>query len=419
MGSPGEARSTSGSRLCEEELLDALSDSILFPGEGARKLGTMTDDGTAVANRAVGTMRAARLEHPGAPLTIEAVPPPSPPPGGVRIRVEAAQVLPFSHAVLAGEFPFALPTPYTFGSSAVGVVEEAAEDVTGVCVGERVFCDPYLPEERPGREPAPLIIGWFGLSDAARPAQRRWRDGAFAEYAVYPAECCTPLTGLEEVAVERLACMNYLNIAYGGLLRGGMRAGETVIITGATGNLGTAAVLDALAMGAGCVVAAGRNREVLDDLLALDPRVVTVSLAGDAAADAAALRTAACDATDSGAELFVDCVGLADSTSHLCAGVAALRRGGTVVLIGGVSGAVELEYQRLLAGELTLRGSFMGSRSGPAELAALARSGQLRLDVLRPRVFELDAVQQAVEAAREGRGLEFTVLRIEDKEDQR
>lgn len=51
---------------------------------------------------------------------------PALPAGGVRVRVCAARVLPFSHAVLAGGLPFELPTPYTFGSSAVGVVEELA-----------------------------------------------------------------------------------------------------------------------------------------------------------------------------------------------------------------------------------------------------------------------------------------------------
>ncbi len=46
-------------------------------------------------------------------------------------------------------------------------------------------------------------------------------------------------------------------IPYGGLL-----AGETVLVTGATGNLGSSAV--ALAMGAGCMVAPGRNEAALD-----------------------------------------------------------------------------------------------------------------------------------------------------------
>lgn len=359
-------------------------------------------------------MLAARLERAGQPLEVREVPMPELPPDGVRVRVQAAQVLPFSHAVLAGEFPFPLPTPYTFGSSAVGVVDEIADGVSGVEPGDQVFCDPYLPGDQ--HDGGPLIIGWFALSQDANGLQRRWRDGAFAEQAVYPAACCTPLSGLDEVPVERLACVNYLNIAYGGLRRGGLRAGQTVIVTGATGNLGTAAVLDALAMGAARVVAAGRNRRVLEDLAVLDPaRVRIVVLTGDAADDGAAFERVGREDGRAGADLALDCVGLADSADHVQAALAGLAPGGRVVLIGGVTAAVSLDYQALLARELTVVGAFMGPRAGPAELAALARSGLLRLEDLRPRTFPLTSVQDAVAAARDGRGLEFTVLKIDPR----
>ena len=351
-------------------------------------------------------MLAARLPAAGEALDIQRIKVPETPSGGARIRVEAAQVLPFSHVVQAGDFPFELPTPYTFGSSAVGVVDALAEDVFGLQIGTRVFCDPYLPGDHPGREPAPLIIGWFGLSPAAAGAQQVWRDGAFAEYAVYPAECCTPLRGLDHVEVARLACLNYLNIAYGALLKGGLRAGQTVIVTGATGNLGTAAVLVALALGAGRTIVAGRNRPVLDELAQLDERrVVTAVIGAGDAADAHALQEAG-----GGADLMVDCVGLTDSADHVLAGISAVRPGGTVVLVGGVSASVALDYQTVLALELTVRGSFMGPRSGPGELAALARAGLLNLAALRPRTFVLSEAQAAVDAAQHGRGLEFTVL---------
>jgi alcohol dehydrogenase len=358
-------------------------------------------------------MLAARLERPGLPLEVKRVPPPELVPGGARVAVRAAQVLPFSHAVLAGGFPFRLPTPYTFGSSAVGVVQEVDEGISGPAVGDLVFCDPYVVEENRDGNPARMIIGWFALDEAASGAQRRWHDGAFAEQAVYPADRCTPLTGLEATSAERLACLNYFNIAYGGLRAGGLRAGQTVIVTGATGNLGTAAVLDALAMGAGAVIAAGRNRRVLAELADLDPtRVRTVVLAGDAAADATALEQAATTPGQAGADLALDCVGLAEHADHVHAALSALAPGGCLVVIGGVGAALALDYQTLLARELTVRGAFMGPRNGPAELAALARAGLLRLDRLRPQVFPLARVQEAVDAAREGRGLEFTVLAV-------
>ena len=57
------------------------------------------------------------------------------------------------------------------------------------------------------------------------------------------------------------------------------KPGETVLVSGATGNFGSAAVAVALAMGAACVVAPGRNEAVLKDLTRrFGDRVRTVTL---------------------------------------------------------------------------------------------------------------------------------------------
>lgn len=355
-------------------------------------------------------MLAARLHATGADLLVERVPTPVMRPGGALIRVEAAQVPAFTHAVQAGEFPFTLPTPYTLGSSAVGVVEAVADDVFGLRRGERVFCDPYLTVEQPGAEPAALIIGWFALSEGARLPQQLWRDGAFAERAVYPAALCTPLHGLDQVDSARLACLNYLNIGYGALLRGELRAGQTVIVTGATGNLGAATVLVALALGAGRVIAAGRDQVVLEQVAAADPQRIATVLLGGEASTASALSAAARTGGGFGADLLVDCVGLTDSAAYVLAGVHALRPGGTAVLVGGVAASVCLDYQSVLGLELTVRGSLMGPRTGPHDLVTLARSGLLHLDALEPLVFPLAQAQEAVNVARTRRGFGFTIL---------
>jgi len=60
------------------------------------------------------------------------------------------------------------------------------------------------------------------------------------------------------------------------------RPGETLLVSGATGNFGSATVTLALAMGARCVVAPGRNTVVLDDLRQrFGERLVPVRLTGD------------------------------------------------------------------------------------------------------------------------------------------
>jgi hypothetical protein len=59
----------------------------------------------------------------------------------------------------------------------------------------------------------------------------------------------------------RWCALNVLLVPYAGLLAANLQAGETVLISGATGNFGSAGVAVALAMGAGCVVAPGCQRQ--------------------------------------------------------------------------------------------------------------------------------------------------------------
>jgi len=87
------------------------------------------------------------------------------------------------------------------------------------------------------------------------------------------------------------------------------------------------ATLVALAMGAAEVVAAGRNRAVLDALAEL-PRVRTVAMTGDPDIDAAAVGVV---------DLGLGLVGQASSASGTLAVLKALRRGGRLVLMGSMT----------------------------------------------------------------------------------
>jgi alcohol dehydrogenase len=70
-----------------------------------------------------------------------------------------------------------------------------------------------------------------------------------------------------DIGSDQLAAISRYTIPYGGLPRSRPTAGETLVVTGASGAYGSHAVLVALAMGAGPVVAAGRSRAALDALV--------------------------------------------------------------------------------------------------------------------------------------------------------
>jgi alcohol dehydrogenase len=252
------------------------------------------------------------------------------------------------------------------------------------------------------------LIGWTGnRSPRSRRMQQVWRDGSFAEKALYPARCLTPLPGADGVDVAKLPFVASLAIADGALKRGGLRGGgQTLVINGATGQLGGAAVLVALARGAGRILATGRNREKLEELATLSSRIVACPLSGERAADAERLK----ELSDGGADLAVDYLGHAPTATATLAAIDALKLGGTAVLVGGVRHELPLSYQTIMRRQLTIRGSFMFDRDTALECWRLVRSGAIDLALVKPRAFKLDEIEAAMTAAATLNGFNVAVL---------
>lgn len=237
--------------------------------------------------------------------------------------------------------------------------------------------------------------------------QQQWRHGSFAELACYPAACVTSLPGADHwPRPELLPFLASLAIADGGLRRGGLRGGQSVIINGATGNLGGAGVLVALARGASRVIATGRRRGALDALEKLDPRVWAVTLSGDRAQDCDAIRSM----TDAGADLLLDVIAHTPTTDPTLACVGALRLRGTAVLVGGLRHDLPLPYQRIQRQQLTITGSFMFDSATALEVWQLVRAGALDLTQVNAHTFQLEQFDTAMDTAASLQGLDYTVL---------
>lgn len=340
-------------------------------------------------------MKAARLHQPGTPLTVEEIREPELRPGSVIVRVESAFVAPSASDVVGGRLPFPLPpTPFTPGMDTIGVIERVAGDVHGLDEGQRVYCDHYFATRVPGAPPDASFIGYFGFTPASRRLLENWRDGSFAEKVVIPAECVTPLGPASSLDASRLCRLGYLGTAYGAFLRGGFRPSQNILVNGATGVLGVSTVLLGLAMGASRVACVGRKERVLARLHELDPRrIVTVARRNDGS-DAARIAEAA-----AGSDLMIDALGYVDDPSLTLDALAALRPGGTAVLIGGGMADLPIPYRMVLGMEFTLRGSVWFPRAAAAEMLAMIGAGSLNLSGLVPRVFPLESINEAIAAA--------------------
>ncbi|MBV8612381.1 MAG: zinc-binding alcohol dehydrogenase family protein [Acetobacteraceae bacterium] len=363
-------------------------------------------------------MRAWRVLD-GNRLELQDVPMPEPGPGGAVVRMQAVPMLSYLRQVLDGSLGYDTPPrPFTPGTNGVGVVASVGPGVYHLQPGQRVVLDPRAVADERVAEPAQILIGLTrmpisptGQADSwTRSLQAAWPDGTCAEAARMPASVLTPLPpALDPVPAERLAAIAKFAVPYGGLLRAGLRAGETVVVNGATGYFGSAGALLAAGLGAARVVAAGRDRAALEDLVkAAGPRLVPVALTGEAARDAAALREAASGAAD----MALDLVGRAESASATLACLRSLRRGGRLVLMGSVREPLALGVGEMLGNDWHVMGCFMYPADVPARLAALVAAGLLDLSKVRVRSFPLDQIEAAMDAAAALRGLDVTVLTI-------
>ncbi len=354
-------------------------------------------------------MKAWRLEKLGGRLSLDDVPVPVPRPGSVLLKVEASALMSYLKAYVEGKLPFYNPPakPFTIGTNAIGTIEAVGRDVWRLRKGQRVVVSSHFVARENVEDPAQILIGLTAGAGAAD-MLADWPDGTLAEFALVPIEAVTPLDGFETADAVRLAAVSRFIVPFGGLLRGRLAAGDTLLVNGATGAYGTAAVLLGVAMGAARVIAAGRSRDALAAVAkAAGPRVATVALSGDVAADAGAIR----EASGGGAHIAFDMVGNASDPRSTLAALTSLRRNGRLVLMGSMTVDLPIPYTQLMLNSWEILGQFMYPASAYRRLLDLIRAGLLDLGALRPRVFSLPALADAMDAAAEAGNLEVVVVR--------
>ncbi|MET0274356.1 MAG: zinc-binding dehydrogenase [Phenylobacterium sp.] len=356
-------------------------------------------------------MKAAVLPAFGAALKIEGLPDPEPGAGSVVIDVAAAGVAGYAAAVFDGSRNYRLDLPAAPGPGGIGRVRSVGPDATRLTPGDWVFCEPTI---RARDEPSDTILqGWTYRTDAARPLQILYRHGSYAEQMMVPTENVTRIGDIDASDAGRWCGLSRLLVPYGGLWAGELRAGETLLVSGATGGFGGAGVAVAMAMNAGRVVATGRNAQTLDDLAArFGPRVRPVAMTGDEAADRAAIQAAAGGPID----MVLDFLPREASQSQVRANLTAVRHGGRIILMGGVHAELGLDYNWLMHGEITLKGVWMYPPEAVPRMVQMVRAGLIDLGQFDLTEFGLDDANAAVaHAAAHAGPRQLTVIRPDGK----
>ena len=352
-------------------------------------------------------MKAAVLNAFGEPLAIQNLPDPVAGAGSVVVDMVAAGVAGYAAGIFNGSRNYALELPVAPGAGGVGRIRATGPDATSLALGDWVLCEPTI---RARDNPVDSILqGWTYRTPSALPLHRLYHHGSFAEQMLLPTENVTRIGDIDPAQAGRWCAMSRLLVPYGGLLAGDLKAGETLVVSGATGGFGGAGVAVALAMGAGRVVAAGRNARTLEDLAKrFGPRVRPVQMTGVEADD----RQRIIEAAAGPVHMVLDFLPREASAAQAQAAILAVSPGGRVMLMGGVRSDLALNYNVLMHQEITLRGVWMYRREAIPRMVGMIRAGLIDLDGFDLTEFALDDANAAVAHAAANAGpRELTVIR--------
>ena len=309
------------------------------------------------------TMRAAFIETLGPPQVIRhgELAAPVPGPTDVLVDVMATTVNPVDTFVRSGLYRTPLSFPFVVGRDLVGTVAAVGPGAAGFTVGDRVWCN---------------SLGHGG------------RQGAAAEQAVVPVDRLYHLPENVDPA-DAVATVHPAATAYLGLFtHGRVQAGDTVLVAGAAGNVGSAMVTLAVAAGARVIAtASARDAEYCRGLGAAE-------VFDYRHPDLAKLVR---DAAPHGVDVHLDTSGHND----LSTAVDLLAPRGRIVLLAGARSRPVLPAGRLYMNDGSITG-FVISNATTAELAeaAVTINRLLATGRLRPRATETLPLSATAEAHR-------------------
>ena len=317
------------------------------------------------------TMKSWRFHEFGAieKLQMEEIQIPEPAEGEALVRVEYAALNPADAFVVMGRYPGAGVPPFSVGRDGCGVVETPATDGR-FGRGGRVV----------------LLRSDIGIT----------REGMLAEYAAIPEACLAPIpdwwSPREGAAgpLVNLTCWQALKLA------ADLQQSESVVITGASGGIGTAALMLSKAMGA-FVIALSRNEQKRTKLLELGADVALDTDDPDIVAKARE------KSPTSGADVVIENI----CGPFLAKSIDMAANYGRICIIGALGGIKsEINPLKILFKRLQVHGIQVGDYTDSGVQGAWSQIVEtLRKTEAKPlidKVYPFDQVQEAFKHLRRG-----------------
>jgi L-iditol 2-dehydrogenase len=259
--------------------------------------------------------------------------------------------------------------PLVMGHEAAGIIAEVGEGVTRFAVGDRVTFDSTVYCGTCDF----CVAGEINLCDnrqvvgVSTPDFRR--AGAFAEFVTVPERIVYKLP--DELSFAEAAMLEAVSVALHAVVVSEVKGGETTLVIGA-GMIGLLILQAAKAAGCGRVLVA-------------DVDASRLKLAEEAGADATILASGDAmvqqilqETNGRGVDLVLEAVGRDETVS---AAVGAVRKGGTVTLVGNITPQVTLPLQKVVSRQIRLQGSCASSGEYPQAMELIS-NGKIRVTPL-------------------------------------
>ena len=327
-------------------------------------------------------MKAVLFRQHGGPdkLSYEDLPTPTIGSEDVLIRVRACALNHLDIWVRQGSPAYPMPLPHVLGSDAAGVVEQVGAQVDSVTVGQRVFVSPGIScwsceQCLAGRDNMCRSYSLLGAK----------MHGSYAEYLKVPFRNVLPIP--ENLSFEQAAAFPLVSVTASHMLfaLAGLQHGETVLIMGAGSGVGMMAVQMAKLAGARVMTTVGSDDKI--------PKAVILGAdavfnhAKEKVAERVKLLT-----EGRGVDVVIEHIGpeVWDTCLH------SLGKGGRLVTCGATTGGdVTLNLRHVFSRQLTIKGSYMGTRAELVKAAELMGRGRL-MSVI-DRTFPLQEARAAQE----------------------
>lgn len=330
-------------------------------------------------------MKAAVFDKFGGPdvLRIDEVPTPAPAAGEVLVRVRAAAMNHLDIWLRRG-LPIDTTMPHIGGSDIAGEVAGLGTGITGVKLGARVVINPSL---------SCGACEWCRIGEESLCARYRiigeHVNGGFAEFVAVPAVNLFPIPEGYSFEIAAAAPLAFLTAWRGLVARGRLKPGQSVLITGASGGVASAAIQ--IAKYAGARVYALTTADNIERVRALGADVAYDRTGGDFSKQ---LWT---DTDKRGVDVVLDSVGEALWPQL----VRCVARGGRLVIYGATSGHnAQLDLRVVFWKQIAVVGTTMSNRSEFEEVMRLVFT-----DALKPvidRVLPLEEIRAAHERLEKG-----------------